>query len=328
MSWWRKLPDNRLSDDESWFIGRYPLHVAQAFIAVSYDDSDPQSEGWQWRPFQELVEEAIISFKKRLGGLDDATFEKVLHEATDRDRLTAIFALGHNHQLPQAADLLAPFLASPKQLERCAAACCLSLRQDERALPILEEYFLCEPPIDQQGQEVPEASIWYNGYRSDVARLLATWGPSSITPLLRKAFLHLWEKEQAQGSYQVEYDTQDALMYALGRRGALGALHGIALPPQRLRLSMLYLALGYLRADERFNDLYHSLVSNEAFKQEVKLVLAEHFALSEEECQDYVESYGDDYFARMDHMGTSEDQMEKPEDQMEKPEREQYRGFE
>jgi hypothetical protein len=299
MSRWRKLPNNMLSADESWFIGRYPQYVAKAFINVSYDDSDPQSEGWQWRPYHELVGEAIESFAKRWGGLDESIFQKVLAESRDRDRLVAIFAIGHS-SLPQATTLLSPFLESTNQLERCAAACCLAMSHDERALPVLEEFLLCEPPTDEQGRPLPEAEIWYDTYRFHIARLLATWGPPSIVSVLRKAFLHLWEKEGASGSYQGEYNTHDALLYALGRRGALAALHGIALPLPRQRLAMLYLAAGYLHGDERFSDLYSEMIVNQAFQREIALVLTEHFALSEQESLEYIKAHGEDFFKRID----------------------------
>jgi hypothetical protein len=67
---------------------------------------------------------------------------------------------------------------------------------------------------------------------------------------------------------------------------------------------MLYLALGYLHVDERFMDqhadLYHEMLVNQALQQEVALVLTEHFALSEQESQEYINSYGDDYHKRID----------------------------
>lgn len=291
-----------LSADESWFIGRYPQHVARAFINVSYDDSDPTSEGWQWRPFHHLVEEAIESFANRWGGLDDTTFLRVLQQEAGRDRLAAIFAIGHS-SLPQAADLLAPFLQSADQLERCAAACCLALKRDERALPVLEEYLLCDPPTNEQGQFVPEADIWYDNYQSRIARLLATWGPASMTPILRKAFLKWWTKRERYGEDPSEYPIHDALLYALGRRGALSALHGVGLPAGRRRLAMIFLSLGYLRADERFPDIHavmHIYSGNQALRQEVASVLTEHFALSEEESQETLLSFGGDYQRRED----------------------------
>lgn len=300
MSWWNTYPNNMLSADESWFIGRYPQHVARAFIDVSYNDSDPTSEGWQWRPFHLLVEAAIESFAKRWGDLDDLTFLRVLEQGEGRDRLAAIFAIGHS-DLPQAADLLAPFLQSADQLERCAAACCLALKQDERALPVLEEYLLCDPPTNEQGQSVPEADIWYDTYQSRIARRLATWGPASMTPILRKAFLKWWDKREKYGEDPSEYPIHDALLYALGRRGALSALHGVGLPAGRRRLAMIFLSLGYLRADERFPDLHaamHIYSGNQALRQEVASVFVEHFALSEEESQKTLLSFGEDHQRR------------------------------
>ncbi|MBO0783874.1 MAG: hypothetical protein J2P37_34135, partial [Ktedonobacteraceae bacterium] len=91
MSGWRKLPHNMLSADESYFLGRYPQHVARAFIAVDYDDRDPLSEGWEYRPYPQLMEEAMASFSQRWGGLGDAVFVRALKEGTGRDRLAAIF---------------------------------------------------------------------------------------------------------------------------------------------------------------------------------------------------------------------------------------------
>lgn len=300
MSWWKAYPDNKLFADEAWFIGRYPQQVAKAFISVSYDDSDPTSEGWQWRPFHLLVEEAIESFAKRWGDLDDTTFLRVLEQGEGRDRLAAIFAIGHS-SLPQAADLLVPFLHSTDQLERCAAACCLALKRDKRALPVLEEYLLCDPPTNEQGQSVPEADIWYDTYQSRIARQLATWGPASMTPILRKAFLKWWDKRERYGEDPSEYPIHDALLYALGRRGALSALHGIALPAGRRRLAMMFLSLGYLRADEHFPDMHaamHIYSGNQALRQDVASVLVEHFALSEEESQKTLLSFGGDYQRR------------------------------
>lgn len=221
----------------------------------------------------------------------------VLREGVGRDRLAAIFAIGHS-ALPQAVELLVPLLQSSEQLERCAAACCLGLRRDERAITVLEEYLLHEPPTDSSGRPVPGAEYWYQSYRGLIALLLATWGPPSIGPVLRQCFLHLWEKEQRGSRSSREYDTHDALLYALGRRGALAALHGITLPPPRWRLAILCLALGYLRAYERFTHLYHEMIVNRTLEQEVTSVLTEQFALSEQECQEVLNAWGEDIWNR------------------------------
>ncbi|HEX6108283.1 MAG TPA: hypothetical protein VFZ02_02635, partial [Ktedonobacteraceae bacterium] len=61
--------------------------------------------------------------------------------------------------------LLAPFLTSPDQLERCATACMFALRRGERTLPVLEEYFLQEALEDERGRFLPESRVWYKNYR-------------------------------------------------------------------------------------------------------------------------------------------------------------------
>jgi hypothetical protein len=37
----------------------------------------------------------------------------------------------------------------------------------------------------------PDDTEWYEIYRSQIAGLLATWGPAWMTPVLRLAFLNL-----------------------------------------------------------------------------------------------------------------------------------------
>jgi hypothetical protein len=82
-----------------------------------------------------------------------------------------------------------------------------------------------------------------------------------MTAVLRKAFLKYWEQEQKKSF--PNYRVPDGLLYALGRRGALAALHGIALPDPHQRLAMIYLALGALRADERFDNPYRDNLHSE-----------------------------------------------------------------
>lgn len=293
MGKWEFSLGKAISWDECYFVPRYPQHVAQAFLAVSYDDDDTLTEEDINIPYQRRVEKAIQDFARRWGGLDDSVFVRVLHEATGRDRLTAIFAIGSNSAMAKtnALKLLEPLLCSADQLERCAAACMFALRRDERAIPVLEGYLLHEPPENERGQYRPEASIWYDNYRSRIARLLATWGPSSVIPVLRQAFLHLLGLEEEKGANTYDQSAQDALCYALGRRGALSAFHGVELPAQRRRIAMMYLALGSVQADERFDRLYDAILLDRGLQQELVEVLMKQFALSEEESKQTVYDY-------------------------------------
>jgi hypothetical protein len=239
MGTWDKSPDDVLFGYEPALWDRYPRHVVRAFFAVSYDDTMAAPQGtFDLPPDEDQVAAAAIeAFAQRWGGLSDEVFVRVLEQARGRDRLAAIFAIGHG-SLPHAADLLAPLLASFDVLERYAAALVLGLRRDERALPVLAEYLLADEPIVEAmvprlGKKIrrvqPEAEIWFGCYRPYIAGVLASFGPASITAVLRKAFLKYWEQEQKK-SFQPNYSVPDGLLYALGRRGALAALHGIALP--------------------------------------------------------------------------------------------------
>lgn len=292
VSFWTASPDTTMFADEGYFVPRYPRHIARAFLSVRYDESDSENGDEPQPPYVELMGEAIESFARRWGGLDDSTFLRVLQEGTGRDRLVAIFAIGQS-MLPQSVDLLAPLLQSIDQLERYAAACCLGFKYDERALPALKDYLLSQLATDEQGFLPPGAEYWYDTYRPHIALLLATWGPPVVVPVLRQAFLVLWEREQKEkGPYY--HDAFNAFCYALGRRGAFSALHGVLLSPPRRRLTMIYLVLGGLRAAERFQDLALEMLLNHALQRVVENVLAEQFALSSEEIGEIIKQYGED----------------------------------
>lgn len=302
MGKWSKSPGDVLFGYEPELWDRYPRHIVQAFFAVSYEDIIPVTEGDFYNQDEEAAK-AIEAFVQRWGGLSDEVLVHVLKQAQDRDRLTAIFAIGHS-SLPYAADLLAPLLESPDLLVRCATAIVLVLRRDERSLPALEEYLLADAPIVEAEHPrhgkirrvQPEATMWFHAYRQFIVGIVADFGPTSMTAVLRKAFLKYWEEEHK--SFHPYYNACDGLLYALGRRGALACLHGIALPDLHQHLTMIYLAFGTLYADDRFDNLYHEMLVNHELRQEVASVCMTHFGLSEQEAKQCVSSFHSDYVAR------------------------------
>ena len=256
------------------------------------EEEDPEGQ----IPYHQFIKEAIQRFAQRWGGLEQEVFLRVLQQAPGRPRLLAMFALGMDPACTNATTLLAPFLTSQDHLERSAAACLFALRRDERAFSVLEEYLLCEPPADPQGEYLttPDASIWYANMRCRVARLLAEWGPPSFVPVLRQACLNLYALEDQYEGNVYDQTTQDALCYSLGRRGALAAFHGSALPEQRRRIALIFLALGALRADERFERMYDAILLNRPFIAELTTLLMEQFALSAEESTATIDAYPTD----------------------------------
>ncbi len=293
MSEWQYTLGKPLSWDEGYFTPRYPRHVAQTFLAVASDEEMGEDER-----YVRVVERDIQRFAERWGGLSQDAFRRALHEGNRRERLRALFAIGCDATFPEATMVLASFLASSDQLERCAAVCLLSLRRDERAFSGMEEYLLCEPPPPEDPQakllSTSDALVWYPSYRSRVARLLATWGPKSVVRILRQALLHLLALEERYGASGYGQTTQNALCSSLGRRGALAALHGVDLPDQQKRIALVYLGLGYVDADERFERLYDALLFDPHLKQELITVFLDHFALSPEESQAILRAYPTD----------------------------------
>jgi hypothetical protein len=305
MLWWKEFPEGLIFGEESFLTEpgylprQYPRSIARAFLLVDYNEEEgPRDE--LARPWYRVAWEAAEAFVERWGGVDEETLKRVLREGEGRDRLAAVFALGHSSG-EGINETLAPLLEHPDWLLRCAAACCLVLRRDERAIPVIERYLLTPGPtmVNSEGLicPVPEARCWYDHHKALVPWVLAEWGPESVVPVLRQALLQLWkEEENAEGlPGPVSLNVYEALCYALGRRGVLGALHGVRLPGPLRRQTLRLLALGYLRAPERFgtNDCY-TLLQERVVRDEVQAVMIEKFGLGENEANELFERAWDD----------------------------------
>jgi hypothetical protein len=279
MSWWEFRTElfPELLEDGRW-TSRYPLPALHAFLSVDLDESSPEEEDWRSLSYTDYLKEEMQAFRDRWGGLETETFLRVLQAGSGADRLLAIFAVGSSEDA-QAADVLAPLLESSALLERCAATYLLALRHDPRAVSHYETYLLQDPPRDAYGRFVANAHNWFWTGRAFIARTLATGGPASLTPALREAWLRQWWMEQEYGRIVVLPLLHDTLLYALGGRGAMGALHGIRLPASRQRLTMVLLALGWLQADDTCEHLSNALRRDEQFQHNVAEVISTHFAL-------------------------------------------------
>ncbi|MBX5456625.1 MAG: HEAT repeat domain-containing protein [Thermogemmatispora sp.] len=274
---------------------QYPRSIARAFLLMDYDEEEEPGDDLA-RPWYRVAWEAAEAFVERWGGVDEETLKRVLREGEGRDRL-AVFALGHS-SCEGVNETLAPLLEHPDWLLRCAAACCLVLRRDERAIPVIERYLLTPAPIvvDSEGRVsvVPEASGWYDLYKQLIPWVLAGWGPSSLLSRLRQALLgRCKEEEDHSRPSPTRTGCLKALSYALGRRGALGALHGIRLPGSLRWLTSLYLTPGYLRAVERFDceDLPMQLRPEATLGREVLTFLQDHFALDKGQARAALKSW-------------------------------------
>ena len=253
--------------------------------------------------FRGLSEESYEDFASRWGGLDNAAFHRALSQGQGEDKALAIFTIGYSGT-PQAAEEIAPFLQDAERMARWASALCLGERGDERALPALETMLLEGLTVEEyrrayQHEDEQEADVtfWCEVIRPQVPPLLAKWDHPSLISTLREAFKRYWEIELAlshPAGFMVQY--YDQVAYALGQRGALGALTGIDLLPPFHKTAVVYLALGYLDATAgpvSITGMGVEHVYYEPLRSQVMQVLEERFGLSEEEREDYVEHFYD-----------------------------------
>ncbi len=283
-------------------VTEIPRNIARAFYG--YDEWD------------------IEAFASRWGGLHTAVFERALAEGQGEDKVQAIFAIGYL-ETPWAQERMWTLVESPQRKERWASAVCLGAMHDERATPYLQRILL--EGLDPEEPFDPEDENWYAVKRDDVARLLSSWGPSTVVTTLRQSFLAVNRLREARPCPKYLFVYQDTLAYALGQRGALGALTGVALTEPQRRVAMIYLSLGLLRADERYPDMgaVSMLIVDQNLKQEVAEVLAQQFGLSEDERLTVISMFGRDSRRRKaETRGSTSDETDDVADEMDEAETE------
>jgi hypothetical protein len=284
----------------------FPAHIARAFNSISYarvPELRRNDELPGWAPYPEDADyythaEAIEAFASRWGGLDS----KILHRAVEKgqldDQIIALLALAFSG-LPEVRELLLTFLASPLAPIRWVSASSLGMMKDERAIPALFEMLLENAAMQGDEESLPGFSNWLFFTCEQIAVLFGEWGPSSVIPVLRQVFVRLWEQEK-QGIYYEHIDRyQDALMFALGQRGAFGVVSGLDVSPHRLRLAMISLARGYLRAGEQVDGFAQRGISGADLEREVATVLEDRFGLTREEVAELIRNHASDALTRM-----------------------------
>jgi hypothetical protein len=261
-----------------------PEYVDQAFRMVYY--------GGQY-------EQALEAFAQHWGGFESEAVTNALTTGTGEERALAIFILGYSGN-PQARELLLPFLESADPMEQWASALALGAMRQEEALPVLMH--LLDEFLPPRAHPLEREGGLYHSWRIKVAALLGEWGRTDLVPILRQALQKSWTIEQADitAHKQVWHSYEDELVYALGQLEAFGALTGLPLPSSRLHLWMVMLSCGFLRARTRYGDLLTQVQINVALQGEITRILEQRFGLSRQEQEDYIDSYADGYFSRME----------------------------
>lgn len=241
-------------------------------------------------------------FVKRWGGLDLATFARVLREGDRREQQVSAFAIGYTEST-WARDLLLPVLHSEYPEVRWAAAISLGHRREGAAFPMLigmlQEFLPPNPPAEYD---------WYETTHGTVASILGTWGKREAVEPLRDTLAKLWQAElnprQDRPPQLVSY-YQDAVVYALGQLEAFDALKSLDISPERKRFWMVTLVMGYLNAEHLYKSPVRDLVLDihldtvlPGFLKLASTLLQEKMGISAEDADVALRNYRHDYFDR------------------------------
>ena len=286
-------------------MSQHPDYVEYAFNAIRVINTG------------EWLQEDIEAFTQRWGGVDLATFVRVLHQAQGEDQMVAAFAIGYTRSA-WARDLLLPFLLSDDPGVRWAAALSLGEMKEERARPVLVRMLqeFLPPPYTPLGEVGPD---WFEVKHLHITDLLGRWGDPALIPALRETLMRVWQVECDapeninQAGTQLRWDYQDELAYALGQHSAFDALIGLEVPAHRYRVWVVNLALGYLNAQASYRNTCSGLLTDMAFGKHQELsalllqVLQQQVGLSLQVAAAYVQGYGEDYFHDWSDLGAVEE---------------------
>lgn len=268
-------------------------------------------------------DENCEAFASHWGGLDIEHFQRALEAGTGEEQVLAIFALGLT-STAETAEHIAPFLWRAPRMQRWASALCLGLMHDARAFPALENLLLdgldleaYTQALQKNEEDVLFELRWCQRFRWSVIQLLENWEtpPPSLLPTMKQAFAVLWHMQQHLPPFECILANYDALAYALGQRRDFTLFHNLAVPPAHRVTAMVYLALGYLHVNVPGNsllsgqsyyplELLHALHRSKSLQQQVTEVLTSHFALSQEE-QDNWLNYVPEYTDAREQYGSS-----------------------
>lgn len=205
----------------------------------------------------------INPFSRNGGPFDYAVLLRLLREGDSEERRCALFTLGYL-ATPDSLKVVRSHLHSQDRWERWASALALAERRDPDALALLPALLLEGLGEMARGCAAGKVAIgddpWSEmRYRHEAVLLLAKGGDPQVIPFLRSLLQTCWHLEQELDPTLPPYDgcremlnaLEDHLAYALGRLQAWGALLGLDLPVERVRIGLLVLLLGALRIDEQ-----------------------------------------------------------------------------
>lgn len=286
-----------------------PAAVEQAFTAVYGEGADD--------------EEVCQAFASRWSGLDLDATQRAFESGQGDDKKLAIFALGAI-AIPEATETLFAILtgADSSRMERWTSAICLGRMKEPRAFPLLEALLLDGTSLEENLKASQEADdhhryelSWCHNRRSSLLHYLEGYHSPSLVSTVSQTFKALWDIQRLVPSSDINIWCYDELAYTLGMRGAFETLAALHLPPTHEKVAMVFMALGHLHAQPSpGRGWLGEIISNDRLKQDVAVVLAQRFQLTEEQLQDCINNVYEYSYARKDY-GKDKDDEDDEEDE-------------
>ena len=265
-------------------------------------------------------------FLKKWGPFDHAVLLRLLREGDVEERRCALFTLGYL-ATSNTLEVVRSYLYSQDSWERWASALVLGERREPSALALLPSLLVRGLGETARGYAAREVAmgddIWSEmRYRNEAVFLLAKADDPQVIPFLRGLLQTCWHLEQEIDPMVAPSDEfremlialEDHLAYALGQLQAWGALLGLDLPVERVRIGLLVLLLGALRIDEKavpiiFSYLNHPIMVDQLFREragsyeqldweQITHILLYYFGLSAEEQARFFEQVHQDIYNR------------------------------
>lgn len=259
-----------------------PEYIQQTFEKI-HDDHGSNDEEYE-------------KFAGRWGGLTIDSMQRALAHAEGDDCLCAIFALSAS-TLPEATDLLHPFLQSSRRDERCISAIALGMRNDEQAYPSLEALLLeglsvedRQQAFERNDREALDGFSYCDRFRRQAVELLEDWHSPTFIQTLVQTLKALWLLENSSTYTLSNRRCFDALAYALGQRDIFNMFDEIGFAPAYRRIAMVYFALGHFQVQAK-RTFMRSVLASQELQQHIKQFLKETFVISEKEADRCIEAF-------------------------------------
>jgi hypothetical protein len=288
---------------DSWYREQ-KAYIDQAFWVYYTDISDPQYEKER--------------FVQRWEGFDLDTLRRVLAAGGDDEQCMALYLIAFS-RVPQARELLLPYLQSSLVKQRWSSALLLGEMGEEQAVPVLCTMLSEFLPTQDVAWPCGDRTIqdWLELRRSSAIVTLHFWRLPLVTIAMRHALEQLILAEPySLFDTQQSHWSEDLLAYELGQRAVFGALTGMRINDLRMRLALAAMVVGFYDYTTHpgkhayAKRIFECIVQDKSniIRSTLHNLIMTKFGWSEQKAIACLDAYFDDWNARMVELEEVRDQ--------------------